>query len=147
MALVLCRSDFLFPQLKNGAFCYEFLFSFIDFVQSKNFVWIDQVLLELDVENFELEVLFRFFYFTVDFHHLFVLVVLFLVFSHVNLRIHRANALNESKVFLFNAKVLHNLFSAFISRGKRLIGSFSNDKLGWRSCDFRNIFFELVDIR
>ena len=133
MSLVFGCFYFLFPELKNGAFREEFLFLLIDFVQCKDLVRINQILLELDVEYFELEILLRFFYFTVNFHHFFVLVVLFLVFSHVNFRIHRSDTLNKTKVFLLNAKVFHDLLRAFISGGEGLIGSFGNDELGGRS--------------
>ncbi len=47
--------NLLFSEFKNSAFSDKFLFVFNDFVDGEDFLWIVEIILKLDVENFELE--------------------------------------------------------------------------------------------
>ncbi len=88
MNFIRCAFNLLFSKFENSAFCDKFLFVFNDFINSKDFLWIIKIILELDVKDFELEELFGFFWFSVNFQNLSILNVIFFESFHVYLRVH-----------------------------------------------------------
>ncbi len=69
------------------------------------------MVLKLYIKDSELEELFRFFDFGVYFHDLFILKVLFLELSHINLGVHRTDTSNQSEVFFLNTVTVHDFLS------------------------------------
>lgn len=116
--------NLLFSEFENSAFGDKFLFVFNDLINSEDFLWIIEMILEIDVKYFELEELFGFFWFSVNFQDLSILNVIFLEPFHVDLRVHRTDTLNKAKILFFNAIAFHDLLGGLVTDCCYVVGSF-----------------------
>lgn len=96
MNLVYASFDLLFSELKNCSFGNELFFLLYNFIKSKDLIRIHEMILELDIKDFEFEELFGYFDFAVYFHEFFILNVVFLKLFHAYLRVHGTNAIDQS---------------------------------------------------